>query len=50
MMSGSGSTVFALVESIGRAEQVRREILEWVADPNLGVWTTRLTGAGIRLG
>jgi 4-diphosphocytidyl-2-C-methyl-D-erythritol kinase len=49
MMSGSGSTVFALVESIGRAEEVRRQIRELIADPHLGVWTTRLTGAGIRL-
>jgi 4-diphosphocytidyl-2-C-methyl-D-erythritol kinase len=49
MMSGSGSTVFALVESQWQAEQVRQEIRELMPDPNLGLWTTRLTNAGIRL-
>jgi 4-diphosphocytidyl-2-C-methyl-D-erythritol kinase len=49
MMSGSGSTVFALVESQGKAEQVRQELRELLPDPNLGIWTTRLTNSGIQV-
>jgi 4-diphosphocytidyl-2-C-methyl-D-erythritol kinase len=49
MMSGSGSTVFALVDSLVAAEQVKRELRELLPDPKLGIWTTRLTGGGIRV-
>ena len=49
MMSGSGSTVFALVESQFQAERVRQELRELLPDPNLGLWTTRLTNMGIQV-
>jgi 4-diphosphocytidyl-2-C-methyl-D-erythritol kinase len=49
MMSGSGSTVFALVESKAQAEQVRQQLKAAFPDPDLGVWTTRLIANGIQL-
>lgn len=49
MMSGSGSTVFALVESKAKAEQVRQQLKAALPDPDLGIWTTRLTANGIQL-
>jgi 4-diphosphocytidyl-2-C-methyl-D-erythritol kinase len=49
MMSGSGSTVFGLVESQGEAERVRLALRELLPDPNLGLWTTRLTNLGIQV-
>ncbi|MBF2047584.1 MAG: 4-(cytidine 5'-diphospho)-2-C-methyl-D-erythritol kinase [Leptolyngbya sp. IPPAS B-1204] len=49
MMSGSGSTVFALVESKAQAEQIRQQLKTALPDPDLGVWTTRLSANGIQL-
>jgi 4-diphosphocytidyl-2-C-methyl-D-erythritol kinase len=49
MMSGSGSTVFALVESRAQAEQVRQQLKEALPDPDLDIWTTRLIANGIQL-
>jgi len=49
MMSGSGSTVFALVSSQFQAERVRQELRELLPDPNLGLWTTRLINMGIQV-
>lgn len=49
MMSGSGSTVFALVESKAQAEQVQQQLKAALPDPDLGIWTTRLTANGIQL-
>ncbi|NJR37666.1 MAG: 4-(cytidine 5'-diphospho)-2-C-methyl-D-erythritol kinase [Leptolyngbyaceae cyanobacterium CSU_1_4] len=49
VMSGSGSTVFALVESQFQAERVRQELRELLPDPNLELWTTRLTHMGIQV-
>lgn len=49
MMSGSGSTVFALVESKVKAEQVRQQLRVALPDPDLGIWTTRLIANGIQL-
>jgi 4-diphosphocytidyl-2-C-methyl-D-erythritol kinase len=49
MMSGSGSTVFALVESKVKAEQVRQQLRSALPDPDLGIWTTRLIANGIQL-
>lgn len=49
MMSGSGSTVFALVESKVKAEQVRQQLKAALPDPDLGIWTTRLIANGIQL-
>ena len=49
MMSGSGSTVFALVESEARANQVQQQLRAALPDPDLGIWTTKLIGNGIQL-
>jgi 4-diphosphocytidyl-2-C-methyl-D-erythritol kinase len=49
MMSGSGSTVFALVESKAQAEQVRQQLPVALPDPDLDIWTTRLIANGIQL-
>lgn len=49
MMSGSGSTVFALVESQAQAEQVQQQLKVALPDPDLGIWTTRLSAHGIQL-
>jgi len=49
MMSGSGSTVFALVESEARADQLRQQLRAALPDPDLGIWTTKLIGNGIQL-
>lgn len=49
MMSGSGSTVFALVSSAAQAQQVKDQMRATFPDPDLELWTTQLTGAGIHL-
>jgi len=48
MMSGSGSTVFGLVESHAQAEQVKAQMTA-IADPNLDLWVTRFCTSGVRL-
>ncbi|MCY7322163.1 MAG: 4-(cytidine 5'-diphospho)-2-C-methyl-D-erythritol kinase [Phormidesmis sp. CAN_BIN36] len=49
MMSGSGSTVFGLVDSQAHAEQVRAQMRATIADPNLDLWVTRFCPSGVRL-
>lgn len=49
MMSGSGSTVFGLVESQAHAEQIREQMRGAIADPNLDLWVTRFCPSGVRL-
>jgi 4-diphosphocytidyl-2-C-methyl-D-erythritol kinase len=49
MMSGSGSTVFALVEAQQQAEAIAQQLRQDVDDPDLGVWVTKLTSTGIHL-
>lgn len=49
MMSGSGSTVFGLVESQAHAEQVREQMRATIADPNLDLWVTKFCPSGVRL-
>jgi 4-diphosphocytidyl-2-C-methyl-D-erythritol kinase len=49
MMSGSGPTVFALVDSPEQAENVRSQLRAAIPDPDLGIWVTRLTSKGIHL-
>ena len=49
MMSGSGSTVFALVESQGQAEAVQQQLRAALPDLDLKIWTSQLTTGGIRL-
>ncbi len=48
MMSGSGSTVFGLVESHIQAESVKAQMMT-IADPNLDLWVTRFCASGVRL-
>lgn len=49
MMSGSGSTVFALAESAVQAEAIRQQLHERLPDPDLGIWTAQFIASGIRL-
>ncbi len=48
MMSGSGSTVFALAETQAQAEQVQQRLCAAIPDPDLRVWTTHFTASGIQ--
>ncbi|NJO42211.1 MAG: 4-(cytidine 5'-diphospho)-2-C-methyl-D-erythritol kinase [Cyanobacteria bacterium CRU_2_1] len=49
MMSGSGSTVFALVDSQAQAETVCQQLRTLLPNPDLNLWTTQLTASGIQL-
>ncbi|MBI4783528.1 MAG: 4-(cytidine 5'-diphospho)-2-C-methyl-D-erythritol kinase [Oscillatoriophycideae cyanobacterium NC_groundwater_1537_Pr4_S-0.65um_50_18] len=49
MMSGSGSTVFALVESSAQAEQIHQQLSAEIPDPDLGIWKTHLTASGVQV-
>lgn len=49
MMSGSGSTVFALCESQSQAQQVQQYVRTNLTEPNLDLWLTRLCSAGIQV-
>jgi 4-diphosphocytidyl-2-C-methyl-D-erythritol kinase len=49
MMSGSGSAVFALVESQAKAEQVQQQLRSQIADPDLEIWVTQLANRGIQV-
>lgn len=49
MMSGSGSTVFALVESQTQAETIQQQLRAILPDPDLEIYTSQLTTGGIRL-
>ena len=49
MMSGSGSTVFALVESQAQAEQVKQQLRSQLADPDLEIWVTHLVNRGVQV-
>ncbi len=47
MMSGSGPTVFALVESRSQAEQVQEVVRGAIASPDLDLWIAQLTTTSI---
>jgi 4-diphosphocytidyl-2-C-methyl-D-erythritol kinase len=49
MMSGSGSTVFALVDSQTQAETVAQQLRQQIPDSDLGIWTAPLIASGIQL-
>jgi 4-diphosphocytidyl-2-C-methyl-D-erythritol kinase len=49
MMSGSGPTVFALVESGEQALQVKADIRTQFPDPDLELWTAKFCQTGIQL-
>ncbi|MBD2180393.1 4-(cytidine 5'-diphospho)-2-C-methyl-D-erythritol kinase [Planktothrix sp. FACHB-1355] len=47
MMSGSGPTVFALSESLDRANQIKKEVANAISDPDLDFWIAQFTPSGI---
>ena len=47
MMSGSGPSVFALVESDAQAQQVKEQVESTINNPDLEIWITRLRPTGI---
>lgn len=49
LMSGSGSTVFALVDSQSQAEYIQQQLRAMLPDPDLGIWTAQLIANGIQL-
>jgi 4-diphosphocytidyl-2-C-methyl-D-erythritol kinase len=49
MMSGSGSTVFALCETRSQAEQIQSHIRAAIPDPELDLWVTKFSGSGVRV-
>jgi 4-diphosphocytidyl-2-C-methyl-D-erythritol kinase len=49
MMSGSGSTVFALVNSLAKAEQVKAQMSQAIVDSELELWVTKFSPCGVRL-
>jgi 4-diphosphocytidyl-2-C-methyl-D-erythritol kinase len=49
MMSGSGSTVFALCDSADAAIAVQGQMQAQFADPMLDLWVTKFAAAGVRL-
>ncbi|MEB3293070.1 MAG: 4-(cytidine 5'-diphospho)-2-C-methyl-D-erythritol kinase [Synechococcales bacterium] len=49
LMSGSGSTVFALAESLEKAELIRHHMRSMFPDENLELWVTKFSASGVRL-
>ncbi|UBF26433.1 4-(cytidine 5'-diphospho)-2-C-methyl-D-erythritol kinase [Kovacikia minuta CCNUW1] len=49
MMSGSGPTVFALVESEEKAHQIKEQVKREIANPDLDLWVTKFAKAGIQV-
>ncbi|MGG6266051.1 4-(cytidine 5'-diphospho)-2-C-methyl-D-erythritol kinase [Leptolyngbya sp. AN03gr2] len=49
MMSGSGSTVFALTESRSQAEGIKNAMRSTIPDSDLDLWVTKLSQCGVHL-
>jgi 4-diphosphocytidyl-2-C-methyl-D-erythritol kinase len=49
LMSGSGSTVFSLAESLEQAEVIRHQMRSAFPDEDLDLWVTKFSPSGIRL-
>jgi 4-diphosphocytidyl-2-C-methyl-D-erythritol kinase len=49
MMSGSGSTVFALVETRSQAEQIQAQMRAAIPDADLDLWVTKFCQSGVRV-
>ncbi len=49
MMSGSGPTVFALVESAEQAQKMQADLKAAIADDDLKIWTTQTIPNGIQI-
>ncbi|NEQ34303.1 MAG: 4-(cytidine 5'-diphospho)-2-C-methyl-D-erythritol kinase [Leptolyngbya sp. SIO4C5] len=49
LMSGSGPTVFTLLETAAAAEAFATELRQAIPDPDLGIWPTQFTPSSIQL-
>ena len=49
MMSGSGSTVFGLTNSLAQAEAIRETMRAAHPEPDLDLWVTRFRASGVQL-
>ncbi len=49
MMSGSGPTVFALVESQDAAQEMKERVKTTIANPDLDLWVARFRKGGIQV-
>ncbi len=49
LMSGSGPTVFSLVESQAEADAIAQRLRTQIADPDLGIWVAQFCSTGVRL-
>lgn len=49
MMSGSGPTVFALVQTPEAAREIQQKTREAIADPDLELWVAKFNQSGIRM-
>lgn len=49
MMSGSGSTVFALTDSRIHAEEIKQQLRSTIPDSDLDLWITKFNSSGVRL-
>ena len=49
MMSGSGSTVFALCNTKEDAEALRLEMRSAIPDETLEFWVTQFCGSGVKI-
>lgn len=49
LMSGSGSTVFALADSEADAERMHQQLRSRIPDPDLGIWISQFSAGGVRL-
>lgn len=49
LMSGSGSTVFALVESMAQAEHLKAQMRSTISTSDLELWVTKFCSSGVRL-
>lgn len=49
MMSGSGPTVFGLVNGQEQAEQLKRQVERAIANPDLELWVAKFSQSGIQI-
>ncbi|MBP0008013.1 4-(cytidine 5'-diphospho)-2-C-methyl-D-erythritol kinase [Roseofilum sp. Belize Diploria] len=49
LMSGSGSTIFALTESQAEADRIKNDIEQQLNDPDLNLWVAQFSPTGIKV-
>lgn len=49
LMSGSGPTIFALVQSADEANALQAHVRDRITDPDLKLWVTQLVPSGVQL-